>query len=353
VRIEYDNAAGLASATISLWVEWNSNSQPAFVSTSNGNAVGMYGSLLGCWPSNSTDSVDWQPFQIGINASTGGAATSDPTQMAGLRLGPGFAEPFVSGFAATSTADSITPPFATYGMPQNGTGFTDPALNRWHNIVVTIAPAPFNTGSMWSMYMDGAFLRSVQSGDGTSGLLYAALQGDPSGAVAAYRANPLTIGALCQGAAGTLVCGSNTTIEDVGIFNSNLDGGVTPNGSGGYTPDNIGLVDAIYNLGVSKLNYNLGAVNQLVTVYGNQSTAGSTINGLTWTYAIGLSGGLGVLQDVSGNYYVQLDGSGGGVEALAAPAHNPGDANGAGRGAARVVNTFGQPNRPQSPNCRL
>ena len=113
--------------------------------------------------------MGYQSFQIGINASTAGAATSDPAAMAGLRLQPGYAINWNSGFAANTTADGAN----TYGMPQNGTGFTAPGTGSWHNIVVTVNAEPRGTNSSWSMYMDGTFLRTVSSESGTAGLLYA------------------------------------------------------------------------------------------------------------------------------------------------------------------------------------
>jgi hypothetical protein len=140
---------------------------------------------------------------------------------------------------------------------------------------------------------------------------------------------------------------SNSTVDDFGIFNTNIDGGVT-NG----VPNNTGLVAAIYNLGVSKLNYDLGQMNQLFTVYGN-GTGTATINGLNWTYvASGLSGGLGVLQNVNGDYYLQLDNNGGGVESAA---NNPGDANGDGKvdinDLTIVLTNFGQTGMTWSQGC--
>ena len=248
--------------------------------------------------------------------------------MAGLRLAPGTDLVWNSGFGSNTTADGSN----TFGTPTGGAGFANPALGTWHNIVVTVAPAPFyntgsipDTGSLWSTYMDGKYLGTAQSeyiipgspGEmGMSGLLYTQYLVNGSPALAAYESYPLTIGGIAQTIYGGMpVCGSNTTMQDVGIFNNNLDGGITANGSGGFTPNNIGMIDAIYNFGISSLNYNLGEVNQLFTVYANR-TGTATVNGLNWTYATGLSGGLGVVEQVGGDYYVQLDSSGGGVEGV-------------------------------------
>ena len=91
---------------------------------------------------------------------------------------------------------------------------------------------------------------------------------------------------------------------------------------------------AIYNTpAVSGLNaYNLGTMNQLFTLYGTQNSSGQTIGVLNWTYvASGLSGAAGQAWTSGGNYYIQLDASGGGVEALVSVPQLPGDANGDGK----------------------
>jgi hypothetical protein len=103
-------------------------------------------------------------------------------------------------------------------------------------------------------------------------------------------------------------------MSDVGIFNAALSQGEAAS---------IYNTPAVSGLGT----YNLGAMNQLFTVYGNE-TGTATIGSLNWTYASGLGGTAGQAWTSGGNYYVQLDGSGGGVEAIASVVNNPGDANG-------------------------
>ena len=132
--------------------------------------------------------------------------------------------------------------------------------------------------------------------------------------------------------------GSNTCMDNIGIFNTALDGGSSAN---------IGEINAIYTLGKSSLNYDLGEASTLFGVYANQ-TAGAVVGGLTWNYvASGLIGGLGVTGKLAdGAYYVQLDASGGGVETTPTTVHNPGDANGDGKvdinDLTIVLSNFGQ-----------
>ena len=258
---------GLASTTVSMWVEWN-GTQPAAMA-GDSNTWGQYGCVLG----RRQVSGSFDP-QIGINGP-------NPSTCQGLRYG------YSEWMDGNNTPNDLG---SGWGMPQTPNSVS-PGDGVWVNVVTT-----FDSSGDVTMYMNGVRLRSV---------LDQPLINDPD--------IPLTIGAYY----GTdqQWGPSDSTVDDFGIFNTNIDGGVT-NG----VPNNTGLVAAIYNLGVSNLKFDLGDVSQLFTVYGNQ-TGTATVNGLNWTYATGLSGGLGVLQQSGGNDYVQLDSGGGGVEApgLVAP----------------------------------
>jgi hypothetical protein len=290
---------GLASTTISMWVEWNGTQPTAMAGDSN--TWGQYGCVLG----RRQVSGSFDP-QIGINGP-------DPSTCEGLRYG---CSTWMDG---NNTPNDLG---RGWGMPQ-APNSVSPGDGVWVNVVTT-----FDSSGDVTMYMNGVLLRSV---------LDQPLANLPS--------SPLTIGAYY--ATDQQWGPSNSTVDDFGIFNTNIDGGVT-NG----VPNNTGLVAAIYNLGVSNLKYDLGDVSQLFTVYGNQ-TGTATVNGLNWTYATGLSGGLGVLQQSGGNDYVQLDSGGGGVEALASL--HPGDANGDGRvdinDLTIVLTNFGQTGCVWSQGC--
>ena len=129
-------------------------------------------------------------------------------------------------------------------------------------------------------------------------------------------------------------------LSDLGIWNTCLtaaapvnltvaEGGLSIGTSGGETA-------ALYNTpmsGIAALSqYGVKAMDQLFTLYDQHVTtpAGvTTSNGiLGWKYASsGLTAGSGVAGQLSnGQYFVQLDGNGGGVESLL-----PGDANGDGK----------------------
>ena len=64
--------------------------------------------------------------------------------------------------------------------------------------------------------------------------------------------------------------------------------------------------------------YNSVAMNKLFTIY--QNTSGTAnIGGLTWQYATGLALGSGGVSYSGGNFYIQLDASGNGVETTTTP----------------------------------
>ena len=159
--------------------------------------------------------------------------------------------------------------------------------------------------------------------------------------VGADEAIPLP--AAASGQALELAGGDNEWtggLSDLGIWNTCLtaaapvnltvaEGGLSIGTSGGETA-------ALYNTpmsGIAALSqYGVKAMDQLFTLYDQHVTtpAGvTTSNGiLGWKYASsGLTAGSGVAGQLSnGQYFVQLDGNGGGVESLL-----PGDANGDGK----------------------
>ena len=101
-------------------MEWNA-AQPAWISSASSNSADIYGSLLGYNPpGTAARRASSQSFQIGVNASTDATTTADPASMAGLRLQPGSAISWVDRAPTGSAADGGN----TFGMPQNGAGFT-------------------------------------------------------------------------------------------------------------------------------------------------------------------------------------------------------------------------------------
>jgi hypothetical protein len=93
-------------------------------------------------------------------------------------------------------------------------------------------------------------------------------------------------------------------VDDVGLWSNGLSEGESK---------------ALYNLALqSELLYDLGAANLLFELH-NSQTGSVVVNGKTWYFGTGLSGGLGVVQQLGGLYYLQLDPSGSGVFTLPAP----------------------------------
>ena len=86
-----------------------------------------------------------------------------------------------------------------------------------------------------------------------------------------------------------------------------------------------GEAESIYNTpqvpGLT--TYNLGDMSQLFGLY-NAETGSVTIGSLTWQYVTGLSLGVGQAStDGNGDYYVQLDALGDGVERCAGEPTQP------------------------------
>lgn len=90
-------------------------------------------------------------------------------------------------------------------------------------------------------------------------------------------------------------------IDDVGLFDETLS---------------EGEAKAIYNLAVeSDLGYDVAEANVLFELH--EAGSGNTlVNGLPWLYATGLSGGLGVVQQIGDIFFLQLDADGTGVRSL-------------------------------------
>ena len=161
---------------------------------------------------------------------------------------------------------------ASYLTPANVTDMTG-----WHNVVATF------DGSTQRLYMDGVLLGSQ-----------------------AFAASALTDAAF-DFAIGKL--GSNTLnyqggVDDVGLWSNGLTGGEAI---------------ALYNLAQqSGLLYDLGAADILFELHNAQS-GNAWINGKQWGYTTGLSLGIGVVQQINSQYFLQLDASGTGVFTLPAP----------------------------------
>ena len=123
-------------------------------------------------------------------------------------------------------------------------------------------------------------------------------------------------------------------LSDLGIWNTDLTTGGTLNQTGGLSAGNIGgEVSALYftpTSGFAALSqYGVSAMDKLFTLYdGKLGTATSVTTGngtLNWQYvASGLPGTNGYAGKIAGTgqYFVQLDANGGGVETCF-----PGDAN--------------------------
>jgi len=237
-------AAGLTAATVSLWVKWNDVQNVYTVADSNTN--GLYGTMIG---SDQGGSGTWAIGVNATNSSTPGTQTSNPASMKGLRLAAGGMLNWNGGYVNNTSADGV----GTYGEPQSGTAFTAPGTGNWNNIVLTVS------SSSWSVYMNGALLRTLSGGNGIPN-----------------TAAPLTIGAGLQNGSGTY-CGSNTMIDDTGIFSSVLSAGQL---RGIYTAPTFFTAAAGANL------YSLGEMNTLyTTTYATKdAVTGTSIGTLTWKY---------------------------------------------------------------------
>ncbi len=142
-------------------------------------------------------------------------------------------------------------------------------------------------------------------------------------------------------------------LNDLGLWGTDLTG-VVPITSTTWTEGSTGgEITALYNTPMfnnhsgALSQYGVSAMDKLFTLYDAQATAPAgvtTVNGtLGWKYVSGgLSASSGVAGQLSdGQYFVQLDQSGGGVESLL-----PGDANGDGKVDVNdltvVLSHFGQ-----------
>ncbi len=268
-----NTASGMSSATISLWVEWN-GVQPRATVGGDGNSWSMYGAVLG-----TGDPVPVNMTAIGLNYN------GNPASNSGLRLCADSGGAWDGGVG--TSADLST---TTVGCPQNGTGYAAPGNNTWTNIVLVAS------GTSWTIYQNGVALRTVTAG----GNLFAA-----PGSTSA----PLYLGAdlFVDSNGDPRYGGSNSMLDDVGIFTTNLTDG---------------KAKAIYKAptsGITQLSqYNLGVMDKLFQVYGG-SLASDIEGSLTWVSATGLGHNAGDVWTSGGVYYMQFDSSGGGVEATVIP----------------------------------
>jgi hypothetical protein len=114
-------------------------------------------------------------------------------------------------------------------------------------------------------------------------------------------------------------------LNDLGMWNANLTGPYTPNDPNWVSGSKGGQISAMYNTPMynnhtgALSQYGVKAMDQLFGIYnaaGGQTTVTTTNGTLTWQYvASGLPGTSGAAGYIAGTnqYYVQLDGSGGGV----------------------------------------
>ena len=194
--------------------------------------------------------------------------------MSGLRLVDTTSGNWTGGYKNNVAADGAS----TYGFPVNGGSGTE-SLSTWHNIVAT------KNGTTWTTYIDG--VQTASRSIGTSSL--------------STSTAPLTIGAMLLDY-NVQFGGSNTTIDDVGIYSS---------------VPTAGKAEAIYNVtNISGLsNYNLGTMDQLFGVYDTGTP--QPIGSLTWsklTTAWPSSHNDGDAWLAGSTYYVQFA-SGAGVTA--------------------------------------
>lgn len=160
----------------------------------------------------------------------------------------------------------------SYLTPANVTDMT-----TWHNIVGTF------DGSTKRLYMDGVLLGSQ-----------------------AFSASALTDAAFdfAIGKLGSITLNYQGGVDDVGLWSNGLTSGEAI---------------ALYNLAQQAgLLYDLGAADILFELHNAQSGT-AFINGKTWGYTTGLSLGVGVVQQIGSQYFLQLDASGTGVFTLPAP----------------------------------
>jgi hypothetical protein len=110
-------------------------------------------------------------------------------------------------------------------------------------------------------------------------------------------------------AVGGLTFSLDGRIDDGGFWNSTLNGA---------------QVRALYSLGdTSSLGYNVSQAQQLFDLY-NAATGTVTIDDRNWTYTTGLSLGLGTVNQVGSDYFLQLNADGTGLMSLAPiPAPEP------------------------------
>jgi hypothetical protein len=114
-------------------------------------------------------------------------------------------------------------------------------------------------------------------------------------------------------------------LNDLGIWNTNLTGPYVPNDPNWVSGSKGGQISAMYNTPMynnhtgALSQYGVKVMDQLFNIYnaaGGQTTVTTNDGTLTWQYvASGLPGTSGAAGFIAGTnqYYVQLDGSGGGV----------------------------------------
>jgi hypothetical protein len=137
-------------------------------------------------------------------------------------------------------------------------------------------------GGTYAMYLNGRLLRTLTNLPPLA------------------KSGPLTIGALYS--PGGLIGPSNSTIDDVGVFEWTLS---------------AGMARAVYNVPrvAGLADYDLGKINVLFGVYDSaQADAGAVIGALSWTKTSGLTGHqAGDAWATGGRFFVQLDSAGRGV----------------------------------------
>jgi len=252
------------NASLSMWVQWN-GIQPQAVSGS-GSSWTLLPNANGCVFGQNTAWVGaWGV--IGLNNTT------DPSVANGLRVtGDG------------SMAGAFTPGLGDFDGSYGclGSPPVAPGNNVWNHIVMTVSPEGY------SLYMNGQLLRTNFGVGSISGW------GTSIGAVFDYNGFQDT--GMAQG-------GSNSIIDDVGIFDETLS---------------VGKARAIYTTQTlpGLEGYDLGKMNTLFGVY--DSGEPQTIGSLSWEKITGLSRNPGDAWIEGGYYYVQL-GSSDGVRAIPEP----------------------------------
>ena len=212
---------------------------------------------------------------------------------------------------------------------QGGTAFDryyesnpDATPGKWQLITATYNGAGTGSNAVCTLYENGV---CIQSADGTpqTGALPEALTSGIYSAL--YIGNGW--GPNDNGWYGGL--------SDLGLWNICLTGGVL------NTADQIvnagttgGQISAMYNAPTGSYaalqQYGVSAMDKLFTLYDGQLGSTTTVttgnSTLTWKYVnSGLTGGSGVVGQLgNGQYYMQFDANGGGVETIATATPEPG-----------------------------